>query len=101
MINSATAFSRRLLPGRHRPIRFAACERRQYLSHFFARRVPPPTGDPDTTYGVGRYLQVLLRARYPGIDFEVISVAMTAIDSGTILPIARECARHQGDLWLI
>src|SRR5208282_1505173 len=55
----------------------------------------------DTTYGVGRYLAVLLRERYPGTDFEVISVAMTAIDSSTILPIARECARHQGDLWLI
>jgi tetratricopeptide (TPR) repeat protein len=26
---------------------------------------------------------------------------MTAIDSSTILPIARDCARHQGDLWLI
>jgi tetratricopeptide (TPR) repeat protein len=58
-------------------------------------------GDPDPTYGVGRYLQVLLRERYPGTEFEVITVAMTAIDSSTILPIARECAEHQGDLWLI
>ena len=58
-------------------------------------------GDPDNTYGVGRYLEVLLRERYPGTDFQVICVALTAIDSSTILPIARECARHQGDLWLI
>jgi tetratricopeptide (TPR) repeat protein len=58
-------------------------------------------GDPDPTYGVGRYLQVLLRERYPETEFEVISVALTAIDSSTILPIARECAQHQGDLWLI
>jgi tetratricopeptide (TPR) repeat protein len=58
-------------------------------------------GDPDSAYGVGRYLEVLLRARYPGTDFQVICVALTAIDSSTILPIARECARHQGDLWLI
>ena len=58
-------------------------------------------GDPDSTYGVGRYLQVLLRERYPGTDFEVVCVAITAIDSNVILPIARECARHQGDLWLI
>jgi tetratricopeptide (TPR) repeat protein len=58
-------------------------------------------GDPDNTYGVGRYLEVLLRERYPGTDFQVISVALTAIDSSTILPIARECARHEGDLWLI
>src|ERR1019366_7504403 len=58
-------------------------------------------GDPDPTYGAGRYLEVLLRERYPGTDFQVVCVAMTAVDSSTILPIARECARHQGDLWLI
>ena len=58
-------------------------------------------GDPDPTYGVGRYLEVLLRERYPGTDFQVVCVAMTAIDSSTILPIARECAKQQGDLWLI
>jgi len=58
-------------------------------------------GDPDPSYGVGRYLQVLLDERYPGIHFEVNCVAITAIDSNVILPIARECARHQGDLWVI
>jgi tetratricopeptide (TPR) repeat protein len=58
-------------------------------------------GDPDPTYGVGRYLEVLLRERYPGTDFQVICTALTAIDSSTVLPIARECARHQGDMWLI
>ncbi|HTQ49588.1 MAG TPA: tetratricopeptide repeat protein [Candidatus Acidoferrales bacterium] len=58
-------------------------------------------GDPDASYGVARYLQVLLRERYPGIHFEVICVAVTAIDSNVILPIARDCARHQGDLWVI
>ena len=58
-------------------------------------------GDPDPSYGMARYLQVLLRERYPGIDFEVVCVAVTAIDSNVILPIARDCARHQGDLWVI
>lgn len=58
-------------------------------------------GDPDPTYGVGRYLQVLLRERYPGIDFEVVCVAMTAINSHSVLQIARECAGFQGDMWLI
>jgi len=58
-------------------------------------------GDPDPTYGVARYLQVLLRERFPGTDFEVVCVAMTAIDSNVILPIARDCACHQGDLWLV
>lgn len=58
-------------------------------------------GDPDSSFGVSRYLQTLLRERYPKTDFEVICVAITGINSHTILPMARECARHQGDLWLI
>ena len=58
-------------------------------------------GDPDPSFGAGRYLQALLHERYPGTDFEVICVAMTAINSHTILPIARECARRDGDLWII
>jgi tetratricopeptide (TPR) repeat protein len=82
------------------PIRFSAGKSTNTYRIFLLGE-SAANGDPDTTYGVGRYLQVLLRGRYPGIEFEVISVAMTAIDSSTILPIARECARHQGDLWLI
>jgi tetratricopeptide (TPR) repeat protein len=58
-------------------------------------------GDPDPSFGAGRYLQALLRERFPGTDFEVICVAMTAINSHAILPIARECARRGGDLWII
>jgi tetratricopeptide (TPR) repeat protein len=58
-------------------------------------------GDPDPSYGVGRYLEILLRERFPGTDFQVLCVALTGISSHTILPIARECARHQGDLWVL
>lgn len=58
-------------------------------------------GDPDPAYGCGRYLEVLLGERYPATQFEVVCVAMTAINSHAILPIARECARHEGDLWVI
>jgi tetratricopeptide (TPR) repeat protein len=82
------------------PVRLAA-EKATNSYRIFLLGESAANGDPDTTYGVGRYLQVLLRERFPSVKFEVISVAMTAIDSSTILPIARECARHQGDLWLI
>ena len=58
-------------------------------------------GDPDPSYGFSRYLQILLQERYPGTRFEVICVAVTAIDSNVVLPIARDCARRQGDLWVI
>jgi tetratricopeptide (TPR) repeat protein len=58
-------------------------------------------GDPEPPFGAGRYLEVLLRERYPGVNFEVINVAITAINSHVIVPMARECARYQGDLWII
>lgn len=58
-------------------------------------------GDPDPTFGAWRYLQVLLSERFPSTHFEVICVAMTAINSHVILPIARECAKRDGDLWII
>lgn len=58
-------------------------------------------GDPEPSFGAGRYLEVLLRERYPGVNFEVVNVGITAISSHVIVPIARECARYQGDLWII
>lgn len=58
-------------------------------------------GDPQPAYGASRYLEVLLRERFPGKKFEVINVAFTAINSHVILPIARECARHEGDIWIV
>jgi tetratricopeptide (TPR) repeat protein len=58
-------------------------------------------GDPRPAYGAGRYLQVLLEERFPGTKFEVICGAVTAINSHGVLPIARECARRQGDLWIV
>jgi tetratricopeptide (TPR) repeat protein len=82
------------------PFRFAA-EKATHSYRIFLFGESAANGEPDSTYGVGRYLEVLLRERYPGTDFQVVCVAMTGIDSSTILPIARDCARHQGDLWLI
>jgi tetratricopeptide (TPR) repeat protein len=58
-------------------------------------------GDPKPAYGAGRYLQALLQERFPTIRFEVVCVAITAINSHAILPIARDCARQDGDLWII
>ncbi len=58
-------------------------------------------GDPEPAFGFGRYLQILLSERFPGTRFEVVCTAMTAINSHVILPIARECAQREGDLWII
>ena len=100
MRNSVIVFSLLPLPEQPRLFDFPS-EKATNSYRIFLLGESAANGDPDPTYGVGRYLQVLLRERYPGTEFEVISVALTAIDSSTILPIARECARHQGDLWLI
>ncbi len=58
-------------------------------------------GDPRPAFGVARYLKAILSARYPDARFEVICVAMTAINSYALVDMARECARYQGDLWII
>ena len=58
-------------------------------------------GDPRPNYAASRYLEVLLAERFPQTKFEIINTGVTAINSHVIVPIACECARHQGDLWLI
>jgi tetratricopeptide (TPR) repeat protein len=58
-------------------------------------------GDPDPAYGFSRYLEVMLREQFPGVKFEVINTGITAINSHVVLPIARDLARHQTDLFII
>ena len=58
-------------------------------------------GDPDFKFGLPRMLEVLMRERFPNKRIEVINAAMVAISSHVVLPIARECARHEGDLWIV
>ncbi len=58
-------------------------------------------GDPDAKFGLPRMLEVLLRERFPRQRIEVVNAAMVAINSHVVLPIARDCARRQGDLWVI
>jgi tetratricopeptide (TPR) repeat protein len=58
-------------------------------------------GDPSPAFGLPRMLEVLLRNRYPSVNFEVINAAMTAINSNVILPIAKDCAHGDGDVWVL
>ena len=58
-------------------------------------------GDPDPTYAFGRYLEVMLRERFPGIKFEIVNTAITATNSHVLLPIAEDSARHQPDLFIV
>jgi tetratricopeptide (TPR) repeat protein len=95
-------------------LRFFPPELSRWPGHIMIEPVKPPRtcrvfifgesaaeGDPQPSFGAGRYLEVLLRERYPGVNFEVVNTGITAINSHVILPIARECAHYHGDLWII
>jgi tetratricopeptide (TPR) repeat protein len=58
-------------------------------------------GEPEPNYAASRYLTTLLGERFPGTHFEVVNLGITAINSHVILPIARDCAKAGGDLWII
>ena len=58
-------------------------------------------GDPRPEFGLPRVLEVLLRERFPETRFEVINAAMTGINSHVVLLTARDCARQDGDIWVI
>jgi len=58
-------------------------------------------GFPASPFSFGRILETMLAERFPEKRFEVINTAMTAINSHVVLPIARECAGYQPDLFVI
>ena len=58
-------------------------------------------GDPDPAYGFGRYLEVMLRERFPATKFEIVNTGMVAINSHVSLRIARELAPYKPDLYVV
>ncbi len=58
-------------------------------------------GDPDPSFGVGRFLEVMLAERHPGVRFEVVNTGVVAINSHVMLPIARDLAGKRGDLFIV
>src|SRR6201998_4261515 len=58
-------------------------------------------GDPDPAYAFSRYLEVMLRQRYPGMKFEVVNTGSVAINSHVLLPIAEGLAKQRPDLFIL
>jgi len=58
-------------------------------------------GTPNPAFGFSRVLEVMLRSQYPSRRFEVINAAMKGINSHIILPIAKDCAGRQPDLFVV
>ena len=82
-------------------VRFAATKPTE-VQRIFILGESAAMGDPQPSVGASRYLEVLLREKFPGQKFELINLGITAINSHVILPIAQDvAARGQGDLWLI
>jgi len=63
------------------------------LSDFHPRRISCD-GRSEPAFGAARYLEVLLRERFPAQKFEVSTSPITALITHVILPIACECARR-------
>jgi tetratricopeptide (TPR) repeat protein len=58
-------------------------------------------GDPDFAYGFSRYLEVMLRTRFPGLKFEVVNTGMVAINSHVSRAIAEELTSYQPDFYVV
>ena len=58
-------------------------------------------GYPSPAFGVGRVLEVMLRAAHPEARIEVINTAMTAINSHVVAEIARECRNYEPDIFVV
>ncbi len=58
-------------------------------------------GVPNSAFSFARSLEVMLQTRYPGVDFEIVNTSLTAINSHVVLPIARECAGYDPDVYVV
>ncbi len=58
-------------------------------------------GEPDPAFCFGRILRLMLQEEYPAVKFELVTTAMTAINSHVVLEIAKDCAPHDADLFIV
>lgn len=58
-------------------------------------------GDPDPAYAFSRYLEVMLRQRFPAMKFEVVNTGSVAINSHVLLPLAEGLAKQRPDLFIL
>ena len=58
-------------------------------------------GIPERAFAFGRILEVMLEENYPRTKFQVVNAAMTAINSHVVREIARNCAEHDPDLFIV
>jgi tetratricopeptide (TPR) repeat protein len=92
---------------------FPAVLAREFEPFAFPTEKPPGTyrvfvlgasaaqGVPNHAFCFGRLLQVMLEARFPDRNIEVITAAMAATNSHVVLEVAKDCARYEPDLFVV
>jgi tetratricopeptide (TPR) repeat protein len=58
-------------------------------------------GDPESAFGFCRALEAMLNETPGGRSFEVVNAAVTAINSHVVRHIARDCAGHEPDAFVV
>ncbi len=58
-------------------------------------------GVPDGAYSFSRMLEVLLEATYRSVEFEVFNAGMTAINSHSVVQIAKDLRRSNADAFVV
>ncbi|RLE26969.1 MAG: hypothetical protein DRJ65_04260 [Acidobacteria bacterium] len=58
-------------------------------------------GDPDPSFSMARFLEVLLPAAWPDSDFEIVNTAITAVDSTVIRMVAADVVELEPDLLVV
>lgn len=82
------------------PFLFAACKPAD-TCRIFVLGESAAQGAPNNAFRFGRILEAMLAERYPDVRFEVITVAMAAINSHVVLEIARDCAGYDPDFFVV
>jgi tetratricopeptide (TPR) repeat protein len=76
-------------------------EKSPHTYRIFVMGASAAAGIPDPSYNFGRFLEIMLQDRYPQTQFEVVTVAIPAINSHGVLPIAKDCAQYDPDLFIV
>ncbi len=78
-----------------------ACPKPEGTVRVFILGESAAMGTPDPAYSFGRVLEVMLRARHPGVKFQVLNAALADLGSHAIRDVAADCAQHGADIMVV